>query len=111
MTMASDSARRQMSPLDEPDALRTPAQSELFGDSAVAPKAYIPDQRHLHNRLADLVAQMQAAKTWPWEPVIVRLHREKTFSHLCDLLADPQEAADWRVRIEAEIARLDAASG
>ena len=42
---------------------------------------------------------------------MVRLHREKTFSYLCDLLADREEAAGWRARIEAEIARLDAASG
>ncbi|MGH6984762.1 MAG: hypothetical protein ACREEI_11095 [Stellaceae bacterium] len=99
-----------MNALDEPGALRSPAQSELFGDGTPTSNAYVPDQRHLRNRLANLIAQMQAAKTWPWEPVIVRLHREKTFSYLCDLLADPKEAADWRTRIEAEIARLDAAA-
>lgn len=99
-----------MRDLSEADRLGLSAQPDLFGDDARAVSAYVPDQRHVRNRLEDLVAEMQAAPTWPWEPVIVRLHREKTFSYLCDLLADREEADGWRVRIEAEIARLDAAA-
>jgi hypothetical protein len=98
-----------MSVFDEPDTLKVPAQSDLFGDSTAAANVYVPDQRHVRNRLEDLISQMGAAKTWPWEPAIVSLHREKTFSYLCDLLTDREEAAAWHVRIESEIVRLDAA--
>lgn len=98
-----------MNSLNESDFFEAPAQSELFGSGAVA-KAYVPDQRHVRNRLEDLISQMRAAKTWPWEPAIVSLHREKTFSYLCDLLTDRDEAAGWHVHIESEIARLDAAA-
>lgn len=100
-----------MSDLNEGDLFGASAQPDLFGENAAAPKAYVPDQRHVRNRLEDLVAQMQAAATWPWEPVMMRLHREKTFSYLCDLLADREEAADWRQRIDAEVTRLDAVTG
>jgi hypothetical protein len=100
-----------MSALKDNDLFESPAQSDLFGANASSPKAYVPDQRHVRNRLEDLVAQMQAAQTWPWEHVIVSLHREKTFTYLCDLIADRAEAASWRERIESEIIRLDAAAG
>ncbi len=99
-----------MSNLDESDLFGKSAQADLFGDDAPAVPAYIPDQHHVRNRLEDLVAQMQSAATWPWEPVMVKLHREKTFFYLCDLMTDEDEAADWRKRINAEIARLDAAA-
>ncbi len=99
-----------MSDLSEGDLFGASAQPDLFEDNAAVSKTYVPDQRHVRNRLEDLVAQMQTATTWPWEPVIVRLHREKTFSYLCDLLSDREEAAHWRMRIEAQIARLDAAA-
>ena len=98
-----------MSDLGEGNLFGGATQADLFGDSAPAPQRYVPEQRHVRNRLEDLVAQMQGAATWPWEPVMVRLHREKTFSYLCGLIADQGEAADWRRRIAAEIARLDAA--
>jgi len=96
-----------MSDLSDGDLFGTSAQADLFGDAAPAPQAYVPDQRHVRNRLEALLAEMQAAETWPWDKAIVRLHREKTFSYLCDLLADCDEAALWRGRIDAEATRLD----
>lgn len=99
-----------MSALDQTDLMEGPAQPDLFGEAAPAKTAYVPDQRHVRNRIEDLLGQMQGAATWPWEPVMVRLHCEKTFPYLCDLLADPDEAAGWRLRFNAEIARLNAAA-
>lgn len=84
-----------------------PAQPDLFG--APAPKAYVPDPRHVRNRLHDLLGQLRAAETWPWEPVIVRLHRDRTVPYLCGLLPD-DEAARWRLDFEAEVARLQEAA-
>jgi hypothetical protein len=52
---------------------------------------------------------MQAAKSWPWNPSMVDLHRERTFAYLCGLLPDREEADRWRKLIDTEIARLEAA--
>ncbi|WP_158817938.1 hypothetical protein [Methylocapsa sp. S129] len=70
------------------------------------PRQYVPDPVHVRNRLEDLLAQMQAADAWPWNPSIVRLHCDKTFAYLCNLLTDKQEAESWRERLAAESARL-----
>ena len=83
------------------------AQTDMFG--APAPKAYVPDPRHVRNRLQDLLRQLKAAETFPWEPVIVRLHRDRTVPYLCDLLPDREEAEHWREAFAAELARLERA--
>jgi hypothetical protein len=57
-----------------------------------------------------MLAAMQAAKTWPWEPVMVELYRERVWPYLYERLPDHHEAETWRARIEAETARLDAAA-
>ena len=85
-----------------------PDQTDLFGGEA-APKGYVPDPRHVRNRLDDLVSTMRASATWPWGPAVVGLHRQRTFTYLCDLLPDREEAEEWRRRIDAEVARLDGA--
>ncbi len=82
-------------------------QPDMFG--AAAPKTYLPDPRHVCNRLEDLLAQLKAADSWPWEPVIVRLHRDRNVPYLCDLLTDNEEAARWRAAFAAEMARLEGA--
>ncbi|MEX2166180.1 MAG: hypothetical protein WD852_04050 [Methyloceanibacter sp.] len=87
-----------------------PAQADFFGDSLALPKAYVPDPRHVRNRLTEMLATMRAAEQWPWEPVMVSLYRESVFPYLCDKLPDREEATRWRAEIDAEIARLDAAS-
>lgn len=83
-------------------------QADLFGEAAAAP-AYVPKPEHVRNSLQSLLRKMQAAKTWPWSPANVRLHRERTFAYLCERLPDRDEAERWRTQIEAEVARLDAA--
>lgn len=86
-----------------------PAQADLFGDSIATPKAYIPDPRHVRNRLVEMLLVMRSSESWPWEPVMVSLYRETVWPYLYERLSDREEAARFRVEIEAEIARLDAA--
>ena len=81
-------------------------QSDLFG--APEPSVYVPDPRHVRNRLERLISQMREANRWPWEPVIVRLHRERNVPYLLGLLPD-EEAAQLRFEFETEMARLEAA--
>lgn len=103
--MISRESRKQASP-DQSDMFGGPPQPDLFG--APADKAYVPDPRHVRNRLENLLAQMRAADTWPWEPVIVRLHRDRNLPYLWGLLPD-EEAAEWRRCFHAELARLERA--
>jgi hypothetical protein len=84
-------------------------QAELFGEAAAGPPVYVPKPEHVRNSLQSLLGKMQAAKTWPWSPATVRLHRERTFAYLCERLPDRDEAERWRTQIEVEVARLDAA--
>jgi hypothetical protein len=92
----------------EPDDAGPSAQPDLFGDPS--PPAYVPDPRHVRNRLIEMVGKMEAARSWPWEPSTVRLYRETVWPYLVARLADADEAAEWRGRIEAEAERLDRAS-
>ncbi len=90
--------------------MTSPRQPDLFADAQAAPNAYVPDPRHVRNRLADMLTAMQAAQTWPWEPAMVALYRERVWPYLYERLPDRDEAERWRALIEAEIARLDAAA-
>ncbi len=85
-------------------------QPDLFADAAPAQSVYVPEPRHVRNRLAGMVQVMQAAERWPWEPVMVTLYRGTVWPYLYERLPDPDEARHWRALIEAEIARLDAAA-
>jgi hypothetical protein len=78
----------------------------MFG--APAPKVYVPNPQHVRNRLESLLSQLKAADTWPWEPVIVRLHRDRDIPYLWGLL-DEEEAARWRSAFAAEMERLERA--
>ncbi len=77
----------------------------MFGTPA--PQAYVPDPQHVQNRLEALLAQLKSARSWPWEPVIVRLHRDRNIPYLCNLLRDREEAARWRAAFAAEMSRLE----
>jgi hypothetical protein len=83
-------------------------QYALFEDLS-APKAYVPKQEHVINRLRRILDQLQAADAWPWDPVIVRLYKESTLPQLYGLLTDEAQAESFRSLIEKEIARLDSA--
>jgi hypothetical protein len=91
--------------------LPTDDQADLFGDIDTGPPPYVPDPRHVRNRLADMLAAMRTAERWPWEPVMVALYRETVWPDLCAELPDRGEAERWRAQIEAEAARLDTAGG
>jgi hypothetical protein len=86
------------------------AQTDLFGEADALPKAYVPDPRHVRNRLIEMLSVMRSSQNWPWEPVMVTLYRESVLPYLCDKLPDREEAERWRAEIEAEIVRLDAAA-
>jgi len=84
-------------------------QADLFGDVETGPPAYVPDPRHVRNRLADMLATMRAAASWPWQPSTVAFYRETVWPELCEELPDREEADRWRALIAAETARLDMA--
>ena len=84
-----------------------PEQPSLFAEEA--PRAYVPNPRHVRNRLQSLLDEMRAAETWPWDISIIKLYRDTVMPRLCDELPDAEEAAHWRGLIATEIARFDAA--
>jgi hypothetical protein len=81
-------------------------QLALFEDLS-APKSYVPKQEHVINRLRHILAQLQAAPAWPWDPVIVKLYKESTLPQLYGLVADEAQAESFRNLIGEEIARFD----
>lgn len=88
---------------------REHVQLDLFN---VPPsQAYVPDPRHVRNRLNEMISVMRSSEAWPWEPDTVEFYRETVWPYLYTKLPDADEAARFRAEIEAEAARLDAASG
>ena len=87
-----------------------PSQADLFGEADALPKSYVPDPRHVRNRLIEMLSVMRSSESWPWEPVTVALYRETVWPYLYERLPDREEAERFRAEIEAEIARLDAAA-
>ena len=84
-------------------------QADLFGGKNAAPKAYVPKPQHVRNRFIDFLAQMEAATTWPWDGNQVEFYRQNVWPYLYARLPDAAEAAEWKAKLEAEAARLDAA--
>lgn len=82
-------------------------QQDLFGGETKP--AYTPKPEHVRNSLSRLLEQMAASDAWPWDEVIVDLNIERTIPYLLGLL-DASEAADWRAKLDAEIARLSRAA-
>ena len=85
------------------------SQLALF-EELQRPQVYVPKQEHVINRLRHILAELQVAEAWPWEPVIVRLYRESTLPYLYALVTDEAQAGDWQAKIEAQLARLEAAT-
>jgi len=83
------------------------SQLDLFGGEAKA--AYTPKPEHVRNSLSRLLSQMAASDVWPWDEVIVELNIERTIPYLLGLL-DAGEAAEWRAKLDVEIARLSRAA-
>jgi hypothetical protein len=82
-------------------------QPDFFEEKGASVQPYVPDPQHVRNRLVGMLAKMQAAGEWPWDPVMVSLYRETVWPYLFEKLPDQREAAEWRGRFEAEIERLD----
>jgi hypothetical protein len=87
-----------------------PAQPDLFGEALAPRQAYVPDPRHVRNRLNEMITVMRSSEAWPWESDTVEFYRETVWPYLYGKLSDRDEAERFRAAIEAEIARLDAAS-
>ena len=85
-------------------------QPDLFGKAEPANAPRLPDPRHVRNRFIDFLAQMRAAESWPWDEDQTGFYRETVWPQLYNKLADRAEAAEWKAKLDAEAARLDAAA-
>lgn len=91
------------------------AQAELFslpqGDLFGAPSApaYVVPHAIAVNTLRKTLEKLAAAAAWPWDADMKVARMDRTVPKLLAVLP-PDEAADWRARIDAETARLDAAA-
>jgi hypothetical protein len=86
-----------------------PIQADLFGASPAPAQPFQVNPQHVRNRFIDFLAQMQAAETWPWDEDYRETLWERTLPYLYAKLPDQVEAADWKVKLDSEAARLDAA--
>lgn len=82
-------------------------QQDLFG--APATPAYVVPHAIAANTLRKTLATLTAAERWPWDPDMKAARMDRTVPKLLAVLP-PDEAEDWRGRIAAEAARLDAAA-
>jgi hypothetical protein len=81
-------------------------QQDLFGGETRP--AYTPKPEHVRNHLQSILTQLAGTDVWPWDEVIVELKIERTVPYLLGLL-DAAEAAEWRAKLDVEIARLSRA--
>lgn len=93
-----------MSRASTPDLFETAAQPDLFG--AGAAPAYRPDPDKVRSRLHKILAEARAAQKLPWERTTVSLYR--TIFPQMSLWLPEDEAAQFRLEFEAEMARLEA---
>lgn len=84
-------------------------QGDLFGAAEPAAPAYVVPHDIAVNTLRKIAAQLAAASAWPWDPDMKAARMDRTVPKLLAVLP-PEEADDWRDRIAAESARLDAAA-
>lgn len=82
-------------------------QGDLFGRPATP--AYVVPHAIAVNTLRKTLATLTAADRWPWDPDMKTARMDRTVPKLLAALP-PDEAEDWRGRIDAEAARLDAAA-
>ena len=84
-------------------------QTDLFETDPAPAQTYQVNPQHVRNRFIDFLAQMQAAEIWPWDEDYLDTLRTRTWPYLYAKLPDQTEAAEWKVKLETEAARLDAA--
>ena len=82
------------------------SQAEIFAPGA-APIAYLPDPDRVRARLARILSEARAAQTLPWDRSRADLYRIIVPQMTLSLPED--EAAQWRLEFETEMARLETA--
>jgi len=80
-------------------------QPDLFGTPG--PAVYVVPYGIAVNTLSKTLARLSEASVWPWDADMKAAKMERGVPKLLAVLP-PEEAADWRERIEAQVARLDA---
>lgn len=83
-------------------------QGDLFGVAEAAP-AYVVPYDIAVNTLRKTLAQLAAARRWPWDADMKAARMDRTVPKLLAVLP-PEEAARWRANLDAQRARLDATS-
>ncbi len=89
----------------QPDFFQAERQPDLFGPAAAS--AYRPDPAKVRSRLHKILAEARAAQKLPWESTTVSLYR--TIFPQMSLWLPDEEAAQFRLEFETELARLEAA--
>jgi hypothetical protein len=85
-----------------------PVQPLMFAEDALP--VFMPDAEAVRDKLQGLLDKMRAAASWPWKTSTVSLYRESVWPSLFKKLADESDAIRLRAEMEAEAARLDAAT-
>lgn len=88
-------------------------QPDLFGPAPDRPQAYRVKPQHVINRFIEFHDLMAKADRWPWDADHVDTLKTRTWPYLLGKLREigcAEEAARWQTAIDAEAARLDAAS-
>jgi hypothetical protein len=91
---------------NQPDLFGDP-QAELFEPSA-SPVVYRPDPERVRARLRLILGEARAAQPLPWDRSRAALYR--LIVPQMTLSLPDEEAAQWRLEFEAEVARLEAAA-
>ena len=91
---------------DQPD-LFGQAQPDLFGASPAEPTVYRGDPDRVRARVERILTQAMGAASLPWNREELRVYR--TIVPQMTLWLPDDEAAQWRLDFEAEVARLEAA--
>lgn len=92
-----------MARTSQPDLFADP-DPDLFGDAP--PVAYRPEPDMVRARLNRILAQARAAATLPWDRARANLYR--TIVPQMTLWLPEEEAAEWRLAFETEMARFEA---
>jgi hypothetical protein len=88
---------------NQPDLFGDP-QAELFTSDNV-PVVYLPDPSRVRARLRRILSEARAAQTLPWKRSRAELYR--TIVPQMTLSLPDDEAAQWRLDFEFEMARFE----
>lgn len=103
-------------------SLSAPRQRDLFSSpqldmfenerpaKAKAKPAFRIDPEDVRRMLQDYVDELKALESWPWPKDLVDLLHSMSWPFLFEELRNPAEAREWKVLLEKEAARLDAAT-